>query len=440
MQLLEGVRVLESAQLFNGDTLGSILADLGADVIKIESPFRGDYLRDILGQVTDHNSPAHIQVNKNKRSVAVDLRSDAGRSIFFDLLKTADVFVDGNSADALDKLGVGFEAQQAVKPDVIYCQYTGFGSTGPYSTIPTHGKMMNAAAGAVPLKMGEDGLVRADSTPQFFHGITSGGEGTAAGAVYAALHVAAAIVRRQASGRGGFIDVSASEAVLSSAWIATTYILNEHRITDRRGMPERAAEDQGGPTASAKYQYYETRDSKFVLFCCIEHTFWDNFCRAVGREDLMENKNQSRAVDFASGEGNLWLRRELQTILWGKDQREWINLAAASDFALGPAVQPAELPGDDQLRERGVFMEGVHPHAGPFTHLTLPGIVDGTRSTVLRRHAPALGEQTEELLADLGYSAEQLNELAEAKVIGGVRADPRRAEKRVTPTTSISKG
>ena len=416
--LLDGVRVIESAQLFNGDTLGGILADLGADVVKVESPGRGDYLRDMLGQVAPHYSPAHLQVNKNKRSIALDLRADAGREVFLDLVRSADVVVDGNAADALARLGVGYAALAAVKPDLVYCQYTGFGSTGPYSPIPTHGKMMNAAAGAVPLRMGEDKLVRADDTPQFFHGITSGGEGTAAGAVYAALHVVAALYRRQGTGTGAMIDVAASEAVISSAWIAATYILNEHRITDRRGMPERASRDAGGPDASAKYQYYETMDSKYVLFCCIEHVFWRNFCDAVGRADLRDHGDTSRLVDFASGEANLWLRRELQTIFWTRTQREWVALAAERDFALGPAVQPGGLADEPQLRDRGVFALADHPVAGPFTHVTLPALVDGMRSSGVRRHAPALGEQTDEVLSELGYGTERIAELKAAGVAG----------------------
>ncbi|HTY29791.1 MAG TPA: CoA transferase, partial [Mycobacterium sp.] len=168
MGLLSGIRVLESAQLFNGDTLGALLGDLGADVIKIESPFRGDYLRDFLGQVTPHNSPAHMQINKNKRSVALDLRKDRGRELFWKLLDTADVFVDGNSADAMEQLGVGYQAQKARRPEIVYCQYTGYGATGPYSTIPTHGQMMNAAAGATLVETDEEGFVRPSQRPLDF--------------------------------------------------------------------------------------------------------------------------------------------------------------------------------------------------------------------------------------------------------------------------------
>ena len=419
MQLLDGVRVLESAQLFNGDTLGVLLADLGADVIKVESPFRGDYLRDFLGQVKPHYSPAHLQVNKNKRSVALDLRGERGREVFFRLLKTADVFVDGNASNALDKLGIGYEQQRAVKPDIVYCQYSGFGSTGPYAPIPTHGQMMNAAGGAVPLVMCEDGLVRPDRGPQFFNGLASGGEGTAAGAIYAAYQVAAALVRRARTGLGAHIDVAGSEAVISSAWIAATYALNNHRIVDRNGLPAVPDEDQGGPSASAKYQFYETLDKRFILFCAIEHSFWDNFCVAVGREDLIKDKDEDRPVDFASGEANLWLRHELQKIFHTRTQAEWVEIAAKHDIAMGPAVQAPELLEDQQLQARGTFIEGTHPVAGPFTHVTLPGIVDGERSTVLRRHAPALGEQTAEVPAELGLSADELAALRADKVIGG---------------------
>lgn len=416
MGLLSGIRVLESAQLFNGDTLGSLLADLGADVIKIESPFRGDYLRDFLGQVTPHNSPAHLQINKNKRSVALDLRTEQGHELFWLLLATADVFVDGNSADALTKLGVGHSAQRGRKADIIYCQYTGYGASGPYATIPTHGQMMNAAAGATPLEVDDAGFVRPHRGPQPFNGIASGGEGTAAGATFAALHVAAALVQRQHSGEGCYIDVAASEAVISSAWIAATYQLNDDRIADRRSLPDPV--DSNG-TASAKYQFYRTSDGRFVLFCCIEPKFWENFCRLSGREDLI-GQSDTDPVDFAvAGDPDQALRREIQKIIGERTQTEWVALAAAHDLAIGPALQQDELRGDPQLSARGAFADAVHPVAGPFTHVTLPALVDGRRSTEIRYHAPALGEQTVEILTEIGQDPASIAALRDAGVIGG---------------------
>jgi len=416
MGLLSGVRVLESAQLFNGDTLGSLLADLGADVIKVESPFRGDYLRDMLGQVTPHNSPAHLQINKNKRSVALDLRKEQGRELFWGLLNTADVFVDGNSADAMNKLGVGYDVQQQRRPGIVYCQYTGYGATGPYSSIPTHGQMMNAAAGATPLEMDETGLVRPHQGPQPFNGIGSGGEGTAAGATFAALHVAAALVQRDRTGRGCYIDVAASEAVISSAWIAATYQLNDARITDRRSLPQPM--DPKG-TTSAKYQFYQTSDDRFVLFCCIEPHFWKNFCTISGREDLI-GENGSGPVDFAmTDDPEQTLRREIQKIIQTRTQADWTRLAAEHDLAIGPALQADQVRSDPQLSARGTFIDVEHPVAGPFTHVTLPALVDGRRSTEIRHHAPALGEQTDEILTELGISQDVITELRAAGLIGG---------------------
>ena len=396
--LLSGIRVVESAMLFNGDHLGTLLGDLGADVIKVESPGRGDYLRDFLGQIEPHHSPAHLQVNKNKRSVTLDLRTEAGREVFWTLVATADVFVDGNAADALDRLGVGYDAQVAVKPDIVYCQYTGFGATGPYAPIPTHGQMMNALAGGMPVLMGEDGLVHPAPGRPYMGGTVSGGEATAAGGVYAAFHVAAALVRRDRSGRGCRLDVSGAEAVLSAAWIGATYNLNYERIQEFVGLSPR---EQGtGELTSARYQFYETADRRYLLFCCIEPKFWDAFCGVVDRDDLAGDHGDA-PVDF--GHGDEELRRELQAIFHSRTQAEWIELAAQHDLCLGPAHRLEDLRHDPQLQAREALLEGEHPVAGPFTYITQPTIADGERVTQVRRPAPRLGEHTDEVLAELGY-------------------------------------
>ena len=394
-RLLDGVRVVEAAVLFNGDSLGMLLADLGADVIKVEAPGRGDYLRDFLGQIVPHHSPAHLQVNKNKRSVVLDLRDEVDRAKFFELLSTADVFVDGFASDACDKLGIGYDAQRQVKPDIIYCQYSGFGSTGPYASIPTHGQMMNALAGGTPQQLGPDGFARPDETPRLMGGIESGGEGTAAGAVHAAFHVAAALFARDRTGRGCFLDASAADAVLASAWIAATYALNEDRITDRRSLPSAGSDRQ----ASAKYGYYRTADDKFVLFCCIEPKFWTQFCRIVGRADLIDvGGDHGGPVDFATGQDEL--RAQVRDIVATKTQAEWVRLAAAEDLPIGPAHQAADLLSDPHLSARQILVPGHHPVAGDFTYIGEPVIVSGQPYDP-PRGAPLLGEHNDEILKEL---------------------------------------
>ena len=409
--LLAGVRVVECAVLFNGDSLGMLLADLGADVIKVEGPPHGDYLRDMLGQIVPHHSPAHLQVNKNKRSVTVDLRVPAGREVLLDLVRTADVFVDGFAGDALERLGVGYDSVRAVRPDIVWCQHSGFGSTGPYASIPTHGQMMNALAAAIPLGVDDSGRTAIVETDELMRGTTSGGEGTAVGAVHAALHVAAALVRRASTGEGCFLDASAADAVVATGWVGATYGLNEHRLTDRRGLRDRSEK----PFTGAKYQFYRTSDGLFVLFCAIEPKFWRRFCEVVGRDDLAEHNEDEGPVDFSHHD--TWLRDQLQEVFLERTQVEWVALAAKERLPIGPAHQGVpSLRDDPHLRTRQIVVEGEHPVAGPFTYVGEPVVVDGQPYEV-RRPAPLLGEHTDEVLAELGYDAERIARLRDDGVV-----------------------
>ncbi len=413
-ELLVGVRVIESATLFNGDTLGTILGDLGADVVKLESPFQGDYLRDFLGQISPHHSPAHEQVNKNKRSVGLDLRHERGRDAFWRLLATADVFVDGNAADAMSKLGIGYDHQRAHKPDIIYCQYSGFGSTGPYAPIPTHGMMMNTLVAGRPHQIGDDGFLHGVRRDDQMGSMESGGEGTAAGAVHAALHVAAALTYRYRTGEGVFIDVAGCDGVLAQAWIYATYQLNDHRITDRASMP---APQVNGELTGAKYQFYGSRDGLGMLFCCIEPKFWRNFCRAVGRDDLVGVRDGDAPVDWVTGEWGLQLRTELQALFSTRDMADWMALAVDHDFPLGPAYRTlTEAKDDPHLQSRELIHDLEHPEIGPFTYLGEAGKVAG-QPWRLRYAAPTLGEHTRALLGEVGYGDDELDALAADGVI-----------------------
>src|SRR3954453_21191401 len=181
--LLAGVRVVESAVLLNGDTVGMLLGDLGADVVKVEAPPLGDYLRYFLGQIAPGVSVPHAQVNKNKRSVTLDLRTATGLDAFWRLIDTAEVFVDGNRPGVCDKLGIGPAAMLARRPSMVYLQHTGFGASGPYSPIPTHGMLMNALVGAHCVVEDAEGLMRGGTFA--VDGANLGGEATSVGALHA---------------------------------------------------------------------------------------------------------------------------------------------------------------------------------------------------------------------------------------------------------------
>ena len=323
------------------------------------------------------------------------------------------MFVDGLLAGACDRMGIGYEAQRARKPDIVYTHCSGFGAVGPYAAIPTHGQMMNALAAAITLRADDDGLVRPVPNVELMYGTSGGGDGTTAVAAHAALRTAAALVRRDRTGRGAFLDAAGADAVIAQGWIGAVYGWNEDRLTDRRGLRPAGAP----PMASARYQYYETADGRFVLFCAIEHKFWARFCAEVGRPDLDDGSagDERGPVEFAHGDTSL--RRELAAVFRQRTQAEWVALAARIDIPLGPAHQGvAELRDDPHLAARQIVVDGEVPDVGPFAYVGTPVIVDGEPFTV-RRPAPRLGEHTDEVLVALGYDDAEIAALRACGVV-----------------------
>jgi crotonobetainyl-CoA:carnitine CoA-transferase CaiB-like acyl-CoA transferase len=412
--LLEGVRVIESAQLFTGDYAGQLLADEGADVVKFESPFRGDYLRDFLGQIKPHtrgHSPLHLILNRNKRSVAVDLRTGAGKDIFWKALATADVFLDGNTTGAVDKLGIGYAEQQKVKPDIIYAQVTGLGATGPYARVPTHGQSMSAVAGGSPARTDTTGyVVRTDDWTNNINTISE----VVAGPLYLAYGVAAALYRRSRTGEGTYLDVASSDAGLAAAWMSVVTKMNRDRIgADETGM---SAASTGG--ANSKYNLYETKDGKYMLVALIEHHFYEHFCRAIGREDLLDQRIGFASREVAIDWGPPELRQTLAEVFRTRTADEWMDLAAEHDFVVAPLNQVGDLLEDPHLAHRRALIEYDHPSAGPVILTGNPIKVEG-QSYAIRHPAPTLGQNTDEYLQGLGLDEDERARLRSEGVIGG---------------------
>jgi crotonobetainyl-CoA:carnitine CoA-transferase CaiB-like acyl-CoA transferase len=402
--LLEGVRVVETGVLMTVDHLGRLLGDEGADVVKVETPQLGDYLRNIMVRFGPDNSVFHLVLNRNKRSVTVNARTPEGQAIMARLLADADVFITGNVGATNAKLGLDYESVKAIKPDIVYCQATGYGATGPYAEVPTHGQMMDDLGGAAPnLVVDDQGFVVAtDDGP----GVSGG---VVVGPMFAAFGVAAGLARAARTGEGCYLDVSCADAVLASQWLGALPALNPE-LVDATGPHGGAG---GGAGGSAKYQHYETKDGKFILFCGIEPKFWDHFCRAVDRDDMLGDHRRDLVVDFGGGEDGL--RLELQRIFHTRTLAEWMRIAVDHDIAMGPAVHFDEIQDDPHLVSREMVVTEHHPLFGDFLTLGNPLVVPGEHFTV--RSAPAHGEHTDEILAELGYDDAARDDLRAAGII-----------------------
>jgi crotonobetainyl-CoA:carnitine CoA-transferase CaiB-like acyl-CoA transferase len=252
--------------------------------------------------------------------------------------------------------------------------------------------MMDALAGALPVEMGEDGLTRPRPVGRRAGTMAAGGDGTATGAVYAAMHMAAALARRERTGEGCYIDVSSAEAVVANAWVSAS-----NKLNCNGGVAFRTEEQL---REVARYQWYETEDGGFVLFCPEEKKFWTAFCEAIHRPDLVD---RTHGVD---------LRRELQTIFWTMTRDAWVRFGLEHRIPIGPSYDRVEqVQADAQIHARGLFVDGADERGRPFTYIGQPARVDGEVPTTFTP-APALGEQTGEILLELGFDRSEIERFA----------------------------
>lgn len=380
--LLSGIRVIEVALAAPGG-LAAHLADLGAEVIKIEKPGVGDVTRMLNGRFQ------HLRWNRGKKSVALDLDALQGRGVFLDLVKTADVVVDGLRAEAMDRFGLGYDAVRAAKPSLVYCSLSGMGQTGPYRRLAVHAPALDAFAGVAPIAFRGDGLPYMG--PHTAVGIQ-------AGALYAALAVAAALVKATRTGAGQYIDVAEIDA--ASLWRSSEIarLLNAGSGRQAEGWNRDDA---------VRGQYYETKDEKYVVFQPLEDKFWRNFCRAIERPDLLAMSSR-KPTDLAVGDEPL--RAQLVDVMRTKTQAEWVEFFIEHNVPGGPVHTLEEMMDDPHFLARENVAAVPDPDGGdlfmPTTPIKLPGQIYEVAG------APRLGQHTDEVLSELlGYDEARLADL-----------------------------
>ncbi|MBE7449708.1 MAG: CoA transferase [Kofleriaceae bacterium] len=375
---LDGIRVLDLSRLLPGPFLTMILADLGADVVKIEDPRVGDYIRAFPPQKAGM-SGRYLAVNRGKRSLALDLKDGKARDAFLRLAARADVVVESFRPGVMDKLGVGWSALSAVNPRLVLCSISGYGQTGPY--VHRAGHDLNYIGLAGVLAMGAERR----GAPPAMPGIQIAD--FAGGGLWGATGVLAALFGRERTGRGAHLDISMTEGAMA-------LLAAELGNLDAGARPTRGSEALNG--AMACYGVYRCADDRFVSVGALEPKFWIAFNQALGRKpDVSEL--------VAPPERQEQIRAELQAILITRTRDEWVAALAEHDCLLEPVLELDELPDHPLHRAREVFVTVDGGAAGPLRHVRTP-LGPPARPTP----PPTLGQHGREVLAEYGFDADEI--------------------------------
>jgi alpha-methylacyl-CoA racemase len=397
---LEGLRVLDLSRLLPGGFCSLLLADLGADVIKVEDTGMGDYVRwappYYEGAEQSASSALFLSLNRNKRSARVDLKSERGRDVLLRLVRDADVLLESFRPGVLDRLGVGYERLREENPGLVYCAITGYGQDGPRRDRAGHDMNYLGVTGVLGLTGEEDGPpVQAAGQIADIGG----------GALMAAFGILAALRERDRSGEGQQVDISMSDGALSwLAMVAARYFAEGR--PPRRGSLELAGR-------LICYRPYRCADG-WVTLGALEPKFWQAWCRGVGREDLIEWQFEGPGTEA---------HREVEAVFAGRTRAEWEAFAAACDCCLEPVLELEEVLESELVRARamvaGLDQPGVDT---PVRLLGVPVKMDRTPGDANRLPGPALGEHTEAVLRETGFDSHEIAELLDAGAVAGPAA------------------
>jgi len=402
---LGGLKVIESSLLGPG-LVATFLADLGADVVKVEPP-SGDYIRQMTWPIVDGTSLLHLHTHRGKRSIALDLKTDDGLGIYRDLVREADVVVEAMRPGSLARLGIGFDDLVAVNPQLVFCSVSGYGATGPYRDMPSHGIAYDTWAGLIEPAVDDQGFTRIPTLPNI---------GINVGPLIGALGILAAVLRARETGKGTWLEVAQSDAAAYMDW----YRIETYRAYDRPAdvVTGNAADDYerrepglAGMWEGVRYQIYEASDGH-VLFMASEQAFWRNFCEGVNRMDLFEQWPGSTYADHARH--NTELQTELKAIFATRTCTEWLDFSNEANTPIAPVNTPRTAPDDPQFSYRLPFY-GIEDVGAE--QLPLPIYLEGELPPTPTM-APRVGEQTDEVLAELGLSPERIAELRASGAVG----------------------
>jgi len=374
MSALDGIRVLDMARLGPGPHCAQILADLGADVIKIEEPPPTEGRR--AGRVI--NLPPDAAIRRNSRSVSLNLKTKAGRDVFYRLAQTADVVIEGFRPGVVKRLGVDYDTLRVIKPDIIYASLTGYGQAGPYAEYVGHDLNYQGLTGILDATGASDG-------PPMIPGNTIGDN--AGGGMNAVIGILSALVARERTGVGQYIDMAMVDGLLTMMFLNVDDHVTSGEVKHR-----------GETITTGRYPWYniyETGDGKYLTVCAIEPWFFENLCRLLGLDQFIPHQHDE---DTKREEMFVAFREAFRQ----RTRDEWVSQLMPAETCVAPVYAMDEVVRDPHLRERGMIVEPELPGKASRTQV---GVMVKLSETPGRIRSPACGpgEHTTEVLAELGY-------------------------------------
>jgi len=387
---LEGIKVLDLSRLlpFNYCTL--MLADLGAEVLKIEEPEIGDYMRWMPPKLKKEGA-IFLMANRNKKSMTLNLRDEKAKEILRTLVKEYDVLFESFRPGVMKKLGVDYDNLKEINPRLVFCSSTGYGQDGPYKDRPGHDMNYISVAGILEATGRHTGAPVIPGIPIADMSI----------GIFSAFSILAGVIARDRTGKGQHIDMSMTDCMVSYN------IANIANFIASRQSP--GLEILGISGENPCYNVFKTKDGKFISQGNIEDKFWINLLKLIGREDLKE-------YQFATGEKKEEVMDELQKVFLTKTRKEWLELFEGKDICYAPINDAEDMMTDPHVQHREMIKEMEHPIEGKVTTVGFPFKFSETPAEI-KTPTPTLGQHTEEILKGLGYKDQDIKELREKKII-----------------------
>ena len=386
---LDGIRILDLTRLNPGGYCTMLLADMGADVLKIEQPRRGDYLRYTPPMIGSQSS-MFLTLNRNKKSMTLNLKSQEGKEILKRLLNSHDILVESFRPGVCKRLGIDYDALKKYHPELIYCPITGFGQDGPYKNLVGHDINYLALSGILSLTGEKNG-------PPIVPGIPIA---DIAGSMFAVMGILLALISRQKTGTGQFVDISMFDGVVS--WLT----IQAARFIANGKPPERETWPTGGEPF---YSVYQTKDRKYVAVGAAEDKFWRILCEEIGAKELLEDR-------MAKGQRAKEVQNTLSSIFKTKSRDEWFEILCDLDSCLTPVKTLDEVFTDPHVKYRELIFDLNCPGSGNVKQLALPVKFSEIKPEI-KIPPPSLGQHTDSILFELGYESSEIVQLRNKGVI-----------------------